>query len=187
MAAGISKLPSGEPRQFSSLGDAARTFAGVARVSLPLVRVYRGSIEPDLRERVMVAVSEANACAGCSRVHQRWATRTGVSERELEALGLGDLARLDERSRAAVVYAVDRSQARFSGEPSPEILEVTANWFGPGELFEIEAVARAMTLANLTVSSLARIRSRLTPSEFRPGSSPAGRRNGARGGRRRRG
>jgi AhpD family alkylhydroperoxidase len=128
---------------------------------MSLARVYRGSIEADLRERVMVAVSEANACSGCTRVHQRWALRTGVSDQELEALGLGDLARLDERSRAAVVYAVDRSQARFAGEPPPEIQEAAATWFGPRELTEIEAVARAMTLANLTVSSAGALRSRL--------------------------
>jgi len=34
-------------------------------------------------------------------VHQRWALRAA----ELEAIGLGDLARLDDRSRAAIVYA----------------------------------------------------------------------------------
>lgn len=156
-----SATPGSGPRRFASLGDAARTLAGVAGVSLPLVRVYRGSIEPDLRERVMVAVSEANACAGCTRVHQRWALRAGVSDEELEALGLRDLARLDDRSRAAIVFAVDRSQNRFAGEPPAEIAEAAAGQFHPWELEEIEAVARAMTLANLTVSTAEALRSRL--------------------------
>lgn len=109
----------------------------------------------------MVAVSEANACAGCTRVHQRWALRTGVPDEDLEALGLGDLARLDDRNRAAIVFAVDRSQCRFTGEPPAEIAAAAAEQFHPWELEEIEAVARAMTLANLTVSTAEAIRSRL--------------------------
>ena len=71
-----------------------------------LAGVYLGRmLDPGLRERIMVAVSRVNACAGCTWVHERWVLRAGVSAAELEAIGLGDLARLDERSRAAVVYA----------------------------------------------------------------------------------
>lgn len=151
----------GEARRFGSLVDAAKNLTGVAGVSVPLVRVYRGSLDPALRERIMVAVSEANACAGCSRVHQKWALRAGVSGEDLEALGLGDLARLDERDRVAIVFAVDRSQSGFSGEPPPEIVEAAAGEYTTAQLEEIEAVARAMTLANLTVGTATALRSRL--------------------------
>lgn len=148
-------------RRFGSLAEAARNLAGVAGVSGPLYRVYRGSLDPALRERVMVAVSEANACAGCSRVHQRWALRAGVPDEDLKALGLGDLAGLDERSRVAIVVAVDRSQSGFFSGPPPEIAEAAASTFTVAELEEIEAVARAMTLANLTVGTAKALRSRL--------------------------
>ena len=148
-------------RRFVSLGEAARNLAGVAGASVPLARVYRGSLDPALRERIMVAVSEANSCAGCTRVHQKWAVRAGVTDEELDALGLGELSRLDERSRAAVVYAVERSQSDFAGEPPPEIAEAVADRFTATEIEQIEAVARAMTMANLTVGTATALKSRL--------------------------
>ena len=148
-------------RRFTSIAGAATSASGVAGASIPLVRAYRGNLEPALRERVMVAVSEANACAGCSRFHQRLAVRAGVSDEDLEALGLGDLAGLDQRSRAAIVFAVDRSRSDFAGDPPPEIMEAAAGQFTARQLEEIEAVARLMTLANLTVGTARALRSRL--------------------------
>ena len=148
-------------RGFGSLAEAARSVGGVVRASVPLARAYRGSIDAALRERVMVAVSEANSCAGCSRVHQRLAVRAGVPDEDLEALGLGELAELDERSRVAIVFAVDRSRSGFSGEPPPEVLEAATGCFTATEIEEVEAVARAMTLANLTVGTTTALRSRL--------------------------
>jgi len=150
-----------EPRRFTSLADAATTMTGVAGASIPLVRAYRGNLDPALRERVMVAVSEANACSGCSRAHQRLAVRAGVSDEDLEALGVGDLAGLDERSRAAIVFAVDRTLSGFAGEPPPEVLEAATGQFTAGQLEEIEAVARMMTLANLTVGTAKALKTRL--------------------------
>jgi AhpD family alkylhydroperoxidase len=148
-------------RRFRSLAEVAKNLAGVAGVSVPLVRVYRGNLDPALRERVMVAVSEANACAGCTRVHQKWALRAGVPDENLEALGLGNFSGLDARNRAAIVFAVDRSQSGFTGEPPPEIAEAVAGRFTTTELEEIEAVARAITLANLTVGTAEALKSRL--------------------------
>jgi AhpD family alkylhydroperoxidase len=107
----------------------------------------------------MVAVSRANACAGCSRVHQRWALRAGVTDEELEAIGLGDLARLNPADRAAVVYAVERSAAGFPGpigtpSPDPDISAALADHFSSEEARQLDAVARAITFANLSVGSL---------------------------------
>ncbi len=149
------------PRRFTSFAEAATNMSGVAGASIPLVRAYRGNLDPALRERVMVAVSEANACVGCSRVHQRLAVRAGVSDEDLEALGLGDLTGLDESSRAAIVFAVDRSRSGFAGEPPPEVMEAAAGQFTTGQLEEIDAIARVMTLANLTVGTARALRSRL--------------------------
>lgn len=156
----------GRTRRFDSLGQVARNLGGVARVSPELWRVYRGGTSPSLRERVMVGVSRANACAGCSRVHQRWAIRAGVTDEELEALGLDDLARLDPADRAAVVYAVERSTTGFPGPvgaPSedPEVTAAMERHFTPEEARQIDAVARGITFANLTVGTTESLRVRL--------------------------
>jgi len=106
----------------------------------------------------MVAVSQANACTGCTQVHQRWALRSGVSSAELEALGIGDLAQLDAPCRVAVVYAVDRAEQRFEGPPAVEVQQAAREYLTDGEIEQVEAIARAITLANLTLNTVTTLR-----------------------------
>ena len=79
------------PRRFYSVGEATRDLTNVVLRGPLLARAYTGGLDRRLRERVMVAVSQVNACSECARVHQRWALRSGVSPTELEALRVGDL------------------------------------------------------------------------------------------------
>ena len=165
------------PRTFASPAEWARDVVGVAQHSGPLAAVYlRGRLDATLRERVMVAVSRVNACGGCTFVHQRWALRAGVSSEELEAIGLGDLAALDERSRAAVVYASALAEGRFRRPIAPEIEAAAAERLTVDEMSAIEAVARLMALANLSVSTAetiaARARARTTTGSPRVPESP---------------
>ena len=122
---------------------------------LPLLAgVYFGNLlDRPLRERVMVAVSRSNACAGCTAVHQRWALRAGVTAAELAAIGVGELAVLDHRSRAAVVYATALAESGFRGGDD-ELVSLVQPHLTDGELRAVEAVARAIALANLTVNSI---------------------------------
>ncbi len=103
----------------------------------------------------MVAVSQANQCSDCLRVHRRWALRAGVSESELDALRAGELDHLNPRSRAAVSYAVDLAQRRFAGSVSAETGGSAREHLSASELEQVEAIARAMAFANLTMNTLA--------------------------------
>ncbi len=152
---GMAAPPRREPRTFASPLAAARTLAGVVRRTGSLGGAYAGgSLDGELRERVMVAVSRVNACGGCTVVHERWARRAGVTEADLEAIGLGDLARLDERSRTAIVYPSGRAEAGFSEPPERDLVAAAAPHLTPAELESVEAVARMITLANLTVNTV---------------------------------
>jgi len=120
-----------------------RNLVGVWVRSPTLARVYlAGVLDPSLRERVMVAVSHVNACAGCTAVHERWALRAGVSDEELETIGAGDLARLDERSRAAIVYATALAEAGFGRPADRELVALVHDHLTADELSAVEAVAR---------------------------------------------
>lgn len=101
----------------------------------------------------MVAVSRVNACAGCTSVHQRWALRAGVTRAELEAISAGDLAVLDPATRAAVVYASERAEGRFRSPIASDVASAALAHLGRPQLSQIEAVARLMSLANLTSNS----------------------------------
>ncbi len=110
------------PSRFTSPWEAASDIAGLCVGAPILAGVYLGRmLDPMLRERITIAVSRVNACAGCTRVHEHWGLRAGVSATELEAIGLGDLARLDDRSRAAVIYATSLAGNRFRGSPDREL------------------------------------------------------------------
>jgi hypothetical protein len=109
----------------------------------------------------MVAVSRVNACRGCTFVHERWALRSGVTSDELAAIGLDDLATLDERSRAAVLFATARAESRFRGPVPSAVAADAASQLRPGELAAVEAIARAMAFANLSASTVAALRARV--------------------------
>jgi SAM-dependent methyltransferase len=87
----------------------------------------------------------------------------------LEALRVGDLEQLDPRGRAAVACAVDRAERRFAGSTSPEIEKRAREHLSVRELREVEAIARATALANLSLNTLsARARASGTGSGEHP-------------------
>lgn len=114
------------PRRFRSPREAAESALGVWVRAPRLWSAYLGGLDRGVRERVMVAVSRANACAACTAVHERWALRSGITDDELDAIGLGELAQLDHRSRLCHrprrrrVPRLAGSRARRTGAASPD-------------------------------------------------------------------
>ena len=145
---------SGSPRGFGSPGEFAGDVAAVIRRAGPLAAVFlRGRLDGRERERIMLAVSRVNACRGCTFVHQRWALRAGVSAEELEAIELGELAALDDRSRAVVAYATALAEHRFRQVPPDDVAAAAALHLSPTGRSAVEAVARLMALANLSANT----------------------------------
>lgn len=126
----------------------------VLRSAPVLTGAYRGGVPSGRREAVMVAVSQANACRACNTVHQWWALRAGVSRPELDAIGLGDLMALDMPTRAAIAYATSRVSERFRSPAPPEVTAAAMEHLGARQLDQIEAIARAMSLANLFLNTV---------------------------------
>jgi AhpD family alkylhydroperoxidase len=101
----------------------------------------------------MVAVSRANACGACTRAHEAWALRTGVSANELEQIGAGELAALSDKEQAAIVYATALWESRFGAIPNDARALVDAHLDSERQQ-DIEVIARLMTFANLSANSL---------------------------------
>ena len=118
----------------------------------------------------MVAVSRVNSCRGCTFVHEHLASRAGVPSEELDAIGLGDLGALDPRARAAVAYAAALAEARFRRPIAADLAADAADHLTPDELAAVDAVARAMALANLSASTAGELFDHLRSSS-RAGSS----------------
>ena len=109
----------------------------------------------------MVAVSRVNSCRGCTFVHENWAKRAGVSQDDVEAIGLGDLGDLDDRNRAAVAYAAALAEGRCRRPVPADLAASAADRLAPDELAAIDAVARAMALANLSANTVEELLGRL--------------------------
>lgn len=134
-------------------GCLAADIAQLVRASPRLLAVYGcGRVDPALRERVMVAVSRANACRACTSVHEAWALRAGASAEELEQIGAGRLVSLPDGQRAAIVYAAALAEARSRLIP-PDARAVADAHLDRERQRDIEAIARLMTLANLSVNT----------------------------------
>ena len=146
--------PTGWSRRFDGPLDALGEVYHVLRSTRVLIGAYRGGVPPARREAVMVAVSQANACRACNTVHQWWALRAGVSRQKLDAIGLGDLMTLDMPTRAAIVHATSRVSERFRAPAPQEVTATAVEHLGARQLQQIEAIARAMSLANLFLNTV---------------------------------
>ncbi len=91
--------------------------AGRARRAIGVARGRRVSAE--LRERLMLAVTEVNACRYCSWVHTRAALAAGVSEEEVRQLVGGEIGAAPEAERPALIYA--QHWASTDARPEAEV------------------------------------------------------------------
>ncbi len=73
---------------------------------LAIVRMFRGrSLDPRLRERVMLAVTEVNRCSLCAWAHTRMALQEGLDRDEVNALLHGALDGVPPEEHTAILYA----------------------------------------------------------------------------------
>ncbi|MFW2390237.1 MAG: carboxymuconolactone decarboxylase family protein [Polyangiales bacterium] len=113
-----------------------------------------GRLPRDLREKVIVAVAQVNACKMCEHAHTRMALEAGVSDAELAALENMDEEAFDRRSWLALAHARDRTQSGFAPITDVASRDALANEIGAQTTDDIEDVARVMTMANRVANTL---------------------------------
>ena len=146
--------------------DAIKLMLASAR----LYAIYgRGRVDPALRERVMVAVSRANACGSCTTVHEAWALRAGVSAEELKQISDGELLLMAPEERAPIVYATALAEAGFQ-RVHPDARVVADAYLGVERQRDVEAIARLMTFANLSVNTAHVVYRRLRANRMSAGA-----------------
>lgn len=74
-----------------------------------------GRLSPALREQVIVAVAQTNACSMCEHAHARHALAAGVSNAELAALENLDEEAFDRPTWLAVAHARSLTEADWRG------------------------------------------------------------------------
>ena len=108
-------------------------------------------------------------CGGCTRVHRTLGAARRCTRPPSWRLFAPEISSISTRaSRAAVSYAVERAERRFAGSASPEIEKSAREHLSASELNQVDAIARAMALANLSLNTLA-----AAQTAFSDRSSPA--------------
>jgi uncharacterized peroxidase-related enzyme len=128
----------------TKMGNVPNLIATMAH-SVPVTNAYlgfsqslsRGSLSSRLREKISLAVGQANDCEYCVAAHTAVGLRLGMSESETRAARLTQAE--DEKERAALVFSQaivnqkgsmsdeDFAQVREAGYTDGEVVEIVAN------------------------------------------------------------
>ncbi|WP_426415234.1 carboxymuconolactone decarboxylase family protein [Aestuariirhabdus sp. LZHN29] len=125
---------------FANSPAALRAFLGLHGIA------GEGSLGPQTRERIALAVAQKNACEYCVSAHTALGRKAGLSPREIEANRAGTSE--DEKAAAAVVFA--RSLAEHQGEvTTAEILAVRNAGYSEADIVEIITHVGMNVLTNI--------------------------------------
>lgn len=113
-----------------------------------------GRLPRALREKVIVAVAQANACRMCEHAHTRMALEAGVTDAELAALEEMDEQSVDRRTWLALAHARERAAADFAPALDAEAQQAIDKELGLQTARDVEDVARVMTVANRVANTL---------------------------------
>ena len=107
---------------------ALRAFPGLHEIA------GSGSLDPQTRERIALALAQKNACAYCVSAHTAMARKAGLSHSEIEANRAGTSE--DAKAAAAVKFA--RALAEHNGEvTTAEIVEARNAGYSEADIVEI--------------------------------------------------
>ena len=127
-----------------------------------LLSIWLGRrLSPALREQVVVAVAQANACRMCEHAHTRMALEAGVTDAELAALENMDENALDRRTWLALAHARERVAADFAPVVEGAHRADLERALGRQAVSDVEDVARVMTVANRIANTLNALPDRL--------------------------
>jgi len=123
-----------------------------ARPTRALGVAYGRRVAPDLRERLMLAVTEVNGCRYCSWVHTRVALRAGVPDDEVRQLVGGEIGAAPEAERPALIYA--QHWASTDARPEAEVRARAVELYGEELVLDYEMAMRLIRVGNLWGNTL---------------------------------
>ncbi len=148
-------LPPFPRRSYAGPGALLSDLLWVLRRSGLALSVSFGKALPgDFRERLMLAVTQVNACRYCSWIHSRAALLEGVPREEVQQLLAGSLPKAPEREQAALLYAQQWAEA--NARHDPESWEALRQAYGQQESTAIEMSLRLIRIGNLFGNSVDR-------------------------------
>jgi len=149
----------GGRRTYGSLRAASHDLATTLR-HVGAARADRALVPPDMRERIMLAVTQVNGCRWCSYMHTGMALRAGVPPGEVRSLLGACVDGCPDGEVTALLYA--QHWADTQGHADPSARERLVEAYSPERAEAIERVVRTMNTANLVGNTIDAVMSRLT-------------------------
>lgn len=141
------------PRTYTLI-ELARELTWVASRLPSLWSIWvRGRLPKALREQIIVAVAQANACRMCEHAHTRLALQAGVTDAELAALQSLDESAFDRQTWVILAHCTQRAKAEFTAI-APEEEAALVHALGERTYRDVEDVAHVMTIANRVANTL---------------------------------
>lgn len=113
---------------FANSPAALRAFLGLHGVA------GEGSLDPQTRERIALALAQRNSCQYCLSAHTALGRKAGLDGEEIQANRAGT----SRNAKAAAAVKFARALAEHSGEvTTAELLEVRNAGYGDAEIVEI--------------------------------------------------
>ncbi|MEI8199835.1 MAG: carboxymuconolactone decarboxylase family protein [Eubacteriales bacterium] len=136
-----------EGRKLYSIPETYRFFYDAMRtVRYMSVSRKNNELSLEFMERIMLAVTQVNACPICSYAHTKMALEAGMSSEEIQKLLSGVIDDTPPCEAAAVIFAQHYADSR--GKPSKASWERIEAEYGPSEAKGILGAIRIITLAN---------------------------------------
>lgn len=122
-----------------------RAFGAISEAIYP-----GGIVEREVKELIILDVSQRNRCQFCASSHEDMARALGMGDAPLELLN--QLDRLPERQRLAVEYA--RAVTRDSNRVPESLIASLRGAFSEAEIVEVTAMIGLITMLNLFNNAL---------------------------------
>jgi AhpD family alkylhydroperoxidase len=140
-------------RRFQNLKEVIDEFRFLFQVRNKILALKNSKvISPELRERLMLVVTEVNQCRYCSYAHTKMALRVGLTPGEINYILDHDVEGSPKEEIPAILYA--QHWAANDGHPDEESRRILINLYGSDKTEMIDIVLRLMRFANLIGNSL---------------------------------
>lgn len=136
-------------RHYRRLREIVADVRAILRRRNQMRELMRGeTLSAQFRERLMLVVTEVNACRYCSYYHAKQALVEGLSAEEIQALTQGEFEASPPEERPAMLYAQHWAEA--DGEPDPAAWERLVALYGRKHAEAIDLALRVIRVGNLS-------------------------------------
>ena len=122
-------------------------YEGLKTIDYMSVSKKNNELSLEFMERIMLAVTQVNACPLCSYAHTKMALEAGMSSEEIQNMLAGAIDDTPPDELAAVMFAQHYADTR--GKPSKDSWERITEVYGPSKAKGILGAIRIIMLANM--------------------------------------